>query len=112
MIAPASYDITIYQGATFKMPLEYLDSNGNPVDMTGYQVRAQLWNRLNTAKIADFDFSWTAQANGAFELGLSSSVTSGITEQGQYDILLTQPNGQKYYLLEGIAFLDRGVSYR
>lgn len=112
MSTPATYDIIIHQGATFKLDLEYLDSNGNPVDMTGYGVDAQLWNRLNTDKIADFDFAWKAQASGAFRLVLSNTVTSGITEQGQYDILLTEPSGDKYYLLEGIAYLDQGVSYR
>jgi hypothetical protein len=112
MMAPAPYNITIHQGATFKLDLQYLDSNSNPVNMNGYTVNAQLWNRLNTDKITDFDFSWTTQASGIFQIKLTNAVTSGITEQGQYDILLSQPNGDKYYLMEGIAFLDQGVSYR
>lgn len=111
-MAPAHYDITIYRGATFNLDLQYLGNNGNPVNMNGYTVNAQLWNRLNTAKIADFAFSWTDQASGIFQLKLSNTITSGITEQGQYDILASQPNGDKYYLMEGIAFLDQGISYR
>jgi hypothetical protein len=50
------------------------------------------------------------QASGAFKLSIPSSTTSGITEQGQYDIMLTEPSGDKYYLLQGTAFLDPGLT--
>jgi hypothetical protein len=43
---------------------------------------------------------------------LSYTTTSGITEQGQYDVLVTQPNGDRFYLLEGTAFLNPGLSWR
>lgn len=109
---PASYDITINQGATFDLLLEYKDGNGTPVNMTGYSVAAQLWNRLGTAKINDFSFSWQTQASGTFRLRLASSVTSGITEQGQYDVLVTEPSGDKFYLLQGNAFINLGFTGR
>lgn len=112
MVTPGKYDITIHQGATFELSLQYKDSLGNPVDMSGYTVAAQLWNRLGTVKLSDFDFSWTAQASGSFGLKLSSSVTSGITEQGQYDVLVTEPGGDKFYLLQGNAYIDLGLTGR
>ena len=109
---PAHYDITIHQGATFELPLQYKDSAGTPVNMSGYTVDAQLWNRLGTSKISNFAFSWTVQASGAFKLRLANTVTSGITEQGQYDVLITEPSGDKYYLLQGTAFVDLGLTGR
>jgi hypothetical protein len=109
---PARYDITIHQGATFSLDLQYQAGSGAPVNMNGYGVTAQLWNRLGTSKISDFDFSWTVQASGYFKLKLNSAVTSGITEQGQYDILITEPSGDKYYLLQGTAFIDLGLTGR
>ncbi len=112
MVTPGKYDITIHQGATFDLPVQYKDSTGTPVNMSGYTVAAQLWNRVGTAKLSDFDFAWTAQASGSFKLRLSSSVTSGITEQGQYDVLVTEPGGDKYYLLQGNAFIDLGLTGR
>ena len=108
----ARYDITIHQGATFELPVQYNDSTGAPVNMNGYTVAAQLWNRVGTVKISNFAFSWTAQASGIFNLRLASTVTSGITEQGQYDVLVTEPNGDKYYLLQGTAFIDLGLTGR
>ncbi len=112
MITPGKYDITIYQGATFEMGLQYKDSTGTPVNMSGYAVEAELWNRTGTAKLADFVHSWTAQASGAFKLRLAANVTSGITEQGQYDVMITEPGGDKYYFLQGNAFIDLGLTGR
>lgn len=111
MTAPGKYDITIYQGATFSLNLGYENSSGVPINMSGYTVQSQLWNRLGTAKLTDFTVSWVSQASGTFKISLSNSVTSGITEQGQYDILITEPSGSKYYILQGNAFLDLGMSW-
>jgi hypothetical protein len=38
--------------------------------------------------------------------------TSGITEQGQYDVLVTEPSNDKYYLLEGNAYINEGLSFK
>ena len=109
---PARYDITIHQGATFNLGLQYRTGSGVPVNMSGYTVSAQLWNRNGTAKLANFATPWTDQASGVFKISLASSVTSGITEQGQYDVLILEPGGDKSYLLQGTAFIDLGLSGR
>ena len=83
-----------------------------PVNMSGYVLEAELWNRTGTNKLADFETPWTAQASGMFKMRLSSAVTSGITEQGQYDLIFTEPSGDKYYLLQGIAYIDLGLTGR
>lgn len=110
MMDPAVYDITIHQGATFELRLQYKDASGVPVNMSGYTIDAQLWNRLGTAKLSNFLVPWENQASGIFKLRLTSSVTSGITEQGQYDVMMTEPGGDKYYLLQGNAFIDLGLT--
>lgn len=112
MIEPGKYDITIYQGATFKLALQYKDSTGTSVNMSGYTVTAKLFDRLGTSQLASFTNTWTAQSSGQFTLSLAPTVTSGITEQGQYDVLLTEPGGDKYYILQGNAFIDLGLSGR
>lgn len=112
MIPPGKYDITIYQGATFDLPLQYKDSTGAPVNMSGYTVSGTLWNKIGTEKLATFDSPWTAQVSGMFRLRLEAAVTSGITEQGQYDVLVTKPDGDEFYLLEGNAFWNKGLSWQ
>lgn len=108
---PARYDITIHQGATFDLPLQYMAS-GVPVNMTGYSIDAELWNRTGTVKLSDFSVPWVAQVSGMFKLRLASTATSGITEQGQYDVMFTEPSGDKYYALQGTAFIDLGLTGR
>lgn len=110
MVEPATYDITIYQGATFDLLVQYKDTNNTPVNMSGYTIEAKLFNRKGTAKLADFQTSFVTQASGVFRIKLTAAVTSGITEQGQYDVLLTNPNLDKFYLLEGTAFWKQGFS--
>jgi hypothetical protein len=41
-MAAAKYDITIEQGATFRLHLVWKDSEGVPVDLTGYSARMQI----------------------------------------------------------------------
>jgi hypothetical protein len=110
VIEPGTYDIKIHQGATFSLEVQYKDSAGNGVDMAGYAVEAKLANRLDTSDLATFTPSWVDQSAGKFKIKLSASQTAGITVDGQYDILITEPGGDKYYLLQGQAILDRGIT--
>ncbi len=110
MIEPGNYDITIHQGATFSLDLQYKDSAGVGVDMTGYLVAGTLVNRLNTATVATFTTSWVDQSLGKFKIKLSPSTTAGITSECQYDIMITEPGLDKYYLLQGRVFIDPGFT--
>ena len=112
MIIPGKHDITIYQGATFELQVQYKDPSGVPVNMSGYTVVSKLYDRLRVNKLADFSVSYVTQSSGIFKIRLEASGTSGITEQGQYDILVSEPDGDVYYILEGTAFLNPGVSYK
>jgi hypothetical protein len=44
------------------------------------------------------------------KIRIEASGTSGITEQGQYDVLVTETSNDKYYLLEGNASVTRGLA--
>lgn len=110
MIEPGNYDITIHQGATFSLDLQYKDTSGNGVNMSGYSVAGKLVNRLNTATVTTFATSFVDQTVGKFKLKLTAAITAAITEECQYDIMITEPGGDKYYLLQGRAFVDPGFT--
>lgn len=112
MITPGSHDITIYQGATFELQLQYKDASGVPVNMSGYTVASKLYDRLGTTKLADFAVSYVNQASGIFKIRLEASGTENITQQGQYDVLVTEPDNSAYYLVEGNAFVNLGLSFK
>lgn len=110
MIEPANYDIKIHQGATFELPLHFKDSSGNSVNMTGYTVAGQVWDRLGQNKLADFTNTWTVQASGQFTLSIPAATTATMSGFGQYDVLVTEPTNDKFYLLQGNAVVDNGLT--
>jgi hypothetical protein len=112
MIEPGKYDITIHQGATFELNLQLKDGNGTPLIMSGYTVAGKVFDRLGNALITNFAFEWTNQAIGQFKLSIPASTTATISGDCQYDILVTEPTGRKFYALEGAALLNLGLTGR
>lgn len=111
MMEQACFPIIITQGATFELQVAWQDSNGVGINMSGWTLKADLYNRLGTQKLASFSLPWVNQASGIFNLTMASSVTSGITEHGQYDIFATDPSGKVYCPLEGSATINPSLSF-
>lgn len=112
MIEPGRYDITIHQGATFELNVQLKDSTGSPLVMSGYTVEGKIFDRLGAQLLSTFAHEWTDQSIGKFKLSIAASGTAAIAEDGQYDVLVTEPTGTKYYVLEGAAFLNPGLTGR
>ncbi len=112
MIEPGRYDITIQQGATFELPLHFKDSDGVSVNMNGFTVSGTVYDRYGQSLIASFNNTWTAQASGQFVLSIPASGTRTMSGEGQYDVLVTEPDGVKYYILEGAVFISPGLTGR
>ena len=110
MVDPGVLDITIHQGATFTLDLQYKDSAGNGVNMAGYTVTSKMVDRTATNTLATFTSTFTDIAVGKFQLKLTAAVTQGITEEGLYDILITEPSGDKFYLVESRSKVYPGIS--
>lgn len=53
----------IKQGSTFRRRLEYLDSNGDPIDLTNYQARMQIRPTIESNSVL-FNLTTTASADG------------------------------------------------
>jgi len=109
MIKAGRRDITIPQRGTFRQRMR-LKRGGQPLNATGYQLVAQVWNRQRTVKFADGVIVWIDQATGLFELVIQYPVTRLITQDGQWDLMVIEPGGDRYYWLEGTAYLDKNYS--
>jgi len=112
VIEPTKYDITIHQGATFELPVQYKDGDGNGVDMTGYTVSGVVYDRLGTTKLCDLVNTWTVQASGQFTLSIPATITAAMSGSAQYDVLVTETDNTKFYLLEGTAVINPGLAGR
>mgnify|MGYP003129147444 CR=1 FL=1 len=62
----SQYDFTIEQGSSFKMSLIYKDSNGNPIDISGWCARLTWRTSSNTTQT--FDSANTNKASYDFNL--------------------------------------------
>lgn len=112
MSAPR-YDFTIEQGTSFKLSLIYKDSEGNPIDITGWCGRLT-W-RTNTNDITVFHSNNTNDEEyklsldgptGTITFMLPACVTNNYTfSSAKYDLELE--SNQEYYYPEGDNFTTR-----
>lgn len=88
---PNEYNITVKKGTTFQLPIIYQDSNGAPINLTGYTARLQvrpyegglLVTELNTTN-GQITING---ATGTLTLSMSQTVTAALpTGQYQYDL--------------------------
>ena len=113
---PAGYDIEIIQGQTFARAVVWKDSDGEPIDLTGYGARMQV--RRSKAS-PDVLFELTT-ANGRVAIdGAAGKVTLTITAEesaaftwrrGVYDLELEAGDGVVRRLLEGAVEVNREVT--
>lgn len=110
MVVPGNYNPTVQRRADFVMPLELSDSNGDPIDITGWTAYAQAWDVSRTTKFADFTVTYGNRINGEFTVSLSDTDTATLPDEAWYDILLEDGTGLREYYLQGILYVSEGYS--
>ena len=104
------------QNTTFTFIVEYKDSDGDPVDITGASAKMQVRDTKGGSKLA---FSLTSPSGGITIDGPNGKLTIKITPtqtnklfypKSSYDIMLTDSNLNKTKLLEGFMTLSRSVT--
>lgn len=109
-IKPGVYNPTLQRRADFSLVLQFKDSTGAAVNLTGWTVASQAWNYERTIKFADFSVEYTSRATGIVALSLSDEQTTILPSEAYYDVLLTNPSGQKEYYLEGVINVSEGYT--
>ena len=120
----------IEQGATVNFQVAYTDSNGDPVDLTGYQARMQIRPSYGSSQVYIMLSSSLDPCGTGLNLSGSNSInppTSGTIgvyisavsssqldfTQGVYDLELSTGSGDCYVvtrLLEGEVRLSKNVT--
>lgn len=109
-ITPATYNLRVQKRADHPLAVTFKDSTGAAMNLTGYTVLAQVWDKCRTAKIGDFTVSVTSAVNGQVSLTLPYSVTAVLPVESRYDVMLIAPNGLREYYLEGIVRSSEGYT--
>ena len=112
----AQHSITIEQSATFTLDLVWEDSNGVPVNISGYTARMQV-RRTYVDNTPQLDFT---TENGAIALGNAlgtisitgdAADTAAVTiKTGVYDLELVSPDGTVTRLIQGPATISPEVT--
>lgn len=125
-MAAGKYSFIIEQGATFQRELIYKDSNGNPVNLTGFGAKMQIRpapgsNTLYATLSSSLDTDGTGLdlmglsgniplTSGSIGMVISAASSSAFTfEEASYDIDLTSGSFVSR-ILEGKIKLSREVT--
>jgi hypothetical protein len=109
-IQPGIYNITLQRRADYSVILQFKDSTGAAINLTGWTVASQAWNQGRTVKFADFTIAYTDRSAGTVSISLPSTQTADFPNEAYYDVLLTNPSGIKEYYLEGIIYVSEGYT--
>ena len=92
---PAKYDITVYQGDTFRLPITLsmkdAEENVTPVDLTDHHLKAQIRQRQNPDAdlMGTFEFVMLNPEQGSFEAVLPAEESANVFRNGFWDLETT-----------------------
>jgi len=110
-ISPGVYNISLQRRADYYVTLQFKDSVGTAIDLTGWTVEAQAWNQRRTTKYADFAVNYTNRTTGTVSISLTDTQTETFPlGELYYDVLLTDTAGIKEYYLEGVISVLEGYT--
>ena len=110
-ISPGTYNMTIQRRSDHSVDFQLKDSNSANVDLTGYTVSSQIWDKARTNKAADATITITSASGGAFSWKVTDTQTTTFDLPSyEYDILLTNGSGDKEYWVEGTITMAEGYT--
>ena len=110
-IQPATYNMPIQRRSDHKIQIIFKDSTDTAINLTGYTVEAQVWEETRTTKYADFAVAYTNRSGGTVDISLTDTQTATFAPSTlKYDVLLTNPSGEKEYYLEGDIKMSEGYT--
>jgi hypothetical protein len=116
MTKPAKLNFTIYQGATFRRRLRWLNPDKTPIDLTGCTARMQVREEVeSTAVLLELTtengrivLGGTA---GTVEFDVDPVTTAGITwSGGAWDLEIVHPGGEVTRLAQGSCCVSPEVT--
>ena len=110
-IQPGTYNFTLQRRSDHSIPLLFKDGNDAAINLTGYTVEAQVWEETRSIKYADWTIAYTDRSAGTVDISLTDTQTATfLPDNLKYDVLLTNPTGEKEYYLEGNIKMSEGYT--
>ena len=110
-IIAGTYDFTVQRRSDHTESIRITDSTDSAVNLTGFTIAAQVWDKERTGKYADFTIAYTNRTNGEFTMSLTHNQTRQFSpNELSYDVLILNGSGQREYYLEGNIFVSEGYT--
>jgi hypothetical protein len=109
-IQPGQHNIVVQRRADYSLRLQFKDSTGTGINLTGWTVYAQVWNQGRTVKFADFAVDYIDRTIGEVQINLAFAETETFPNEAFYDVLLEDTSGRRNYYLEGIVYVSEGYT--
>ena len=109
-VQPGQHNIDVQRRADYDLSLQFKDSTGAGINITGWTVYAQIWDAGRTIKHADFAVTYTNRATGSISIALTDVQTAALPDEAFYDVLLEDTSGLRNYYLEGIVYVSEGYT--
>ncbi len=109
-VNPGTYSFELQRRADWSVILQFKDSTNTAINLTGFTVYAQAWDKTRATKYADFTVAYTDRANGKITISLTDTQTATFIDELYYDVLLENGSGLREYYLEGVIFVSEGYT--
>ena len=109
-VQPGQHNITVQRRADYDLQLQFKDSAGVGINLTGWTAYAQVWNEGRVTKYADFAITYVDRVTGQIKIALTDTQTAAFPNEAFYDVLLEDSGGLRNYYLEGIVYVSEGYT--
>ncbi len=107
-----SFDLNVIQGETFSLTLTVRDVDGNPLNLSDFQMSGFYRNNYSSTGFINLNASGVSLESGVISITLNGSQTSllplGI---GVYDVKLTDNNAYSFKAIGGNAYVYPQVTF-
>ena len=106
-------DFSIDENATFGFALTYEDSNGDPVNLTGYSARLSIAADYDTDPVLALTQAagiTITPLTGRLDIAVTPAQTLLLPSKGVYDLVIQSGSGVVTRLIEGTIKVNKGVT--
>lgn len=106
------YNFVVDQGIDFSQALTIQAATNQVLNLTGYGGSSYIRKHPRSNKVlAEFDISFVNTNGGEVVLSLGSSITSKLREgRYVYDLIITNPSGNRTVVSEGMVLVRAGIT--
>lgn len=107
---PATLNLSVYQGDTFRKDLTFTTNGVTPINITGYTLTAQYRVTVEATAYVAFTCAIVSGVAGTATVSLTGTQTAAIVANGVWDLQWVTGAGDVQTVLAGVVRLGREVT--